>query len=265
MPSIDEITVQQLSRLVGLPESPRLVDLRQGDLAASARARVLPTAWHRNADAIASWAPVLRGHRVILYCQDGSALSRGAAAWLRDEAIEAEVLAGGFEAWSATDQPILQLEHVPERDDSGATVWVTRVRPKIVRIACPWLIRRFIDPAARFLFVPQSEVASVAARFRATPFDTGHGMWNDDGDRCTFDVMLRAFGLETEPLLRLAAIVRGADTGRLDLAPQSAGLLASSLGLSRMYRDDVAQLDAAMALYDSFYRWSRDASDETHG
>jgi rhodanese-related sulfurtransferase len=265
MPSIDEITVQQLSRLVGLPESPRLVDLRPGDISTCARSRVLPAACNRDADAIAGWAPALRGRRVVLYCHDGGALSRGVAAWLRDEGMEAEVLAGGFEAWRASGHPVLHLEHVPEPDESGATVWVTRVRPKIVRIACPWLIRRFVDPDARFLFVPHSEVASVAERFGATPFDTGHGIWNDDGDRCTFDVMLRAFGLETEPLLRLATIVRGADTGRLDLAPQSAGLLASSLGFSRMYRDDVAQLDAAMALYDSFYRWSRDASDEAHG
>ncbi|MCB1546934.1 MAG: chromate resistance protein [Hyphomicrobiaceae bacterium] len=129
---------------------------------------------------------------------------------------------------------------MPERDAGGAIAWVTRVRPKIVRIACPWLIRRFVDPDARFLFVPHSEVAGVADRFGTTPYDTDHDIWNDDGDRCTFDVMLRAFGLETEPLLRLAAIVRGADTGRLDLAPQSAGLLASSLGFSRMYQSDIS-------------------------
>jgi rhodanese-related sulfurtransferase len=264
MPSIDEITVQQLSRLIGLPEAPRLVDLRQG-MATCARAGVLPTACKRDAQAIASWAPTLRGRRVVLYCRDGGALSRGAAAWLRDEGIEAEVLGGGFEAWSASGHPVLQSDHVPERDESGATVWVTRVRPKIVRIACPWLIRRFVDPDARFLFVPHSEVAGVADRFGATPFDTGHGIWNADGERCTFDVMLSAFGLETEPLLRIASIVRGDDTGKLDLAPQAAGLLASSLGFSRMYRDDVAQLDAAMAIYDSFYRWSRDAFDEMHG
>jgi rhodanese-related sulfurtransferase len=265
MPSIDEITVQQLSRLIGLPEAPRLIDLRQDHMTTCARAGLLPTASIRDAKTIASWAPAHRGRRVVIYCQNGGALSRGAAAWLRDEGIEAEVLGGGFEAWRASGHPVLRSEHVPDPDESGATVWVTRVRPKIVRIACPWLIRRFVDPDARFLFVPHSEVAGVVDLFGATPFDTGHGIWNDDGDRCTFDVMLRAFGLETEPLLRIAAIVRGADTGRLDLAPQAAGLLASSLGFSRMYRDDVAQLDAAMALYDSFYRWSRDASDETHG
>lgn len=217
-------------------------------------ASILPAACTRDASAIASWAPVLRGQRTVLYCQDGGGLSRGAAAWLRDEGIEAEILAGGFEAWIASGQPILQTTSLPPRDNTGATVWVTRVRPKIIRIACPWLIRRFVDPDARFLFVPASEVEDVAVRYSATPFDTGHGIWNDADDRCTFDVMLRTFGLETIPLQRLAVIIRGADMGRLDSAPQSAGLVAASLGLSRMYRGDVTQLDAAMTLYDSFYR-----------
>jgi len=134
-----------------------------------------------------------------------------------------------------------------------------------VRIACPWLIRRFVDPKARFLFVPAAEVPAVAEQLNATPFDTGHGHWNDRGELCTFDVMVNEFGLSTEPLLRLARIIRGADTGRLDLAPECAGLLATSLGFSRMYRDDTAQLNAAMALYDATYRWCRDATDETHG
>src|SRR5262249_32488207 len=120
-------------------------------------------------------------------------------------------------------------------------------------------------PTACFLFVAPTDVPTVAENFKATPFDTGHGIWNDRDGLCTFDVMIAEFGLKTGPLTRLADIVRGADTNRLDLAPQCAGLLAASLGFSRMYRDDVAQLDAAMALYDAFYRWCRDATDETHG
>ena len=142
---------------------------------------------------------------------------------------------------------------------------MTRARPKIVRIACPWLIRRFIDPEAAFLFVAPSEVSAIAARFGAAPFDTGDGIWNDRGELCTFDVMLEEFGLSTGPLSRLAVIVRGADTGRPELAPQSAGLLAASLGYSRMYRDDLARLDATLPLYDALYRWCRDGTDETHG
>ena len=156
-------------------------------------------------------------------------------------------------------------DRIPPRGPDGATLWVTRSRPKIDRIACPWLIRRFVDPGARFLYVAPAEVPAVAARFGATPFDIeGDVFWSHRGERCSFDTMVEEFGLATEPLLRLATIVRGADTARPDLAPEAAGLLAASLGLSRMYADDLEQLEAGMALYDAFYRWCRDATGETH-
>jgi hypothetical protein len=143
---------------------------------------------------------------------------------------------------------------------------VTRARPKIDRIACPWLIRRFVDPRARFLFVSPTEVRSVAARFEATPFDVDVEdiFWTHRGELCSFDVMVEEFGLDIEPLRRLAAIVRGADTDRHELAPEAAGLLAVSLGLSRMYADDLEQLEAGMLIYDALYRWCRDATGETH-
>jgi hypothetical protein len=112
--------------------------------------------------------------------------------------------------------------------------------------------------------VAPAEVSDVADRFGATPFDIENVFWSHRGKLCTFDVMLDEFGIRTEALDRLAAIVRGADTDALDLAPQAAGLLAASLGYSRMYRDDLAQLDASMGLYDAYYRWSRDAVGETH-
>lgn len=265
MSSFDEITTQQLSRIMGLPDQPRLIDVRQPE-AVRSDPRLLPTARNLDAGAIEAWGSNYRGQRVVVYCSDGGALSRGAAAWLRDDGARAETLTDGMSAWVEAKQPLVRPEHLPARDTQGRTVWVTRVRPKIVRIACPWLIRRFIDPAARFLFVAPVEVPSVAEQFKATPFDTGHGLWNDRGEQCTFDVMLAEFvGLEIEPLLHLAEIVRGADTDRLELAPQCAGLLAACLGFSRMFRDDIAQLDAAIALYDAFYRWCRDAVDETHG
>ena len=139
-----------------------------------------------------------------------------------------------------------------------------RDRPKIDRVACPWLIRRFVDPSAVFLFVAPSEVVDAADRFGATPFDIEDTFWSHRGKLCTFDVMVETFGLSSEPLDRLATIVRGADTDSLDIAPQAAGLLAASLGLSRMYRSDLEQLDASMLLYDAFYRWARDAVSEVH-
>jgi hypothetical protein len=158
----------------------------------------------------------------------------------------------------------LRTAVLPDRDGEGRTVWVTRSRPKIDRIACPWLIRRFIDPRAVILFVNPSEVIDVAQRFSAAPFDIEGVFWSHRGEKCSFDTMIEEFGLDMPALHRIATIVRGADTARLDLVPEAAGLLAVSLGFSRMYRDDLEQLDAAMAIYDGFYRWARDASEETH-
>jgi rhodanese-related sulfurtransferase len=264
MPSPTEISVAQLSRIIGLPGAPVLVDVRPNDDEGSRR-RLLPTARHIEPQTVSAWAHNFSGQRVIVYCRDGGNVSQGTAAWLRQAGIDAQTLEGGFDAWREADQPLLCTDRLPERDQAGRTIWVTRARPKIIRIACPWLIRRFIDPAAIFLYVTPSEVTAVAGRFKATPLDGGDGIWNDRGDACTFDVMLEEFNLKTRPLSRLAMIIRGADTGMPDLTPQSAGLLAISLGYSRMFRDDVAQLDAAMPIYDALYRWCRDGTEETHG
>ncbi len=264
MPSPTEISVAQLSRIIGLPAAPMLVDVRPCDDRGSGR-HLLPTARQMKSQTVSAWAHNFSGRRVIVYCRDGGNVSQGTAAWLRQAGIDAQTLEGGFEAWRKADQPNVCTDRLPQRDEAGRTTWVTRGRPKIVRIACPWLIRRFIDPTAVFLYVAPSEVAAVAERFTATPFDSGEGIWNDRGDACTFDVMLEEFNLKTEPLLRLAAIIRGADTGLPDLTPQSGGLLAISLGYSRMFKDDVAQLDATMPVYDALYRWCRDGTEETHG
>ena len=263
MPSPSQITVPQLSRLIGLPGAPVLIDVRtEEDFKADPR--FIPTARRHAFLNSASWAKQYVGKSVIVCCQQGLTLSQGVAAWLGHEGIHAQSLQGGHEAWCKSGEPLVRSDKLPARDASDRTIWVTRARPKIVRIACPWLVRRFIDPGAVFLFVAPSEVQTVADRFNATPFDIDNAFWSDRGDKCTFDVMIEELGLDTDVLLRLARIIRGADTGRLDLTPQSAGLLAASLGYSRMYRDDLAQLDAAMALHDAFYRWCRDASEETH-
>jgi rhodanese-related sulfurtransferase len=259
-----EISVSQLSRLVGLPGAPVLIDARAEREFAS-EPRHIPTALRHDSRDVSNWAMRYAGRSIVVICQDGKAFSPAAAAWLRHEGLEAQTLEGGYEAWRADRQPLLRAGKIPPRDAEGRTIWVTRARPKVVRIACPWLIRRFIDPGAVFLFVAPSEVRAVADHMKATPFDVPDTFWNDRGDKCTFDVMVEEFGLTTEPLLRLALIVRGADTGQLDLTQQSAGLLAASLGYSRMYRDDLAQLEAATALFDAFYRWCRDATEEKHG
>lgn len=204
---------------------------------------------------------------MIVVCGDGRTLSQGVAARLRHDGVAAEALDGGYGGWTKAGLPTVPEAMLPKRDASGRTVWVTRARPQVDRIACPWLIRRFVDPKAVFLFVPPADVQGVAERFGAAPFDiSAEGvLWTHRADLCTFDVMVEALGLSgLEALARLAPIVRGADTGRPDLVPEAAGLLAASLGLSRMYADDLEQLEAGMLLYDALYRWCRDATDETH-
>ncbi len=263
MPSAISITASQLSRLVGLPGAPTIIDVRTPD-DFNADPRLLPAAARRDFQAVTQWASEFVGRRVVVVCQKGQKLSQGAAAWLRHEGVAAEVLEGGHEAWREAGGLLINLEKRPTPDDMGRSVWVTRTRPKVDRIACPWLIRRFVDPAAVFLFVDPADVAAVADRFKATPFDIDGVFWSHRGERCTFDTMIEEFGLRSEPLGRLALIVRAADTARLDLAPQAAGFLAASLGLSRMYRDDLEQLEAGMLLHDAFFRWCRDATEESH-
>jgi hypothetical protein len=148
--------------------------------------------------------------------------------------------------------------------ESKATRWVTRERPKIDRIACPWLVLRFVDPQAQFLYVPPHEVLNAAAAHDATPYDIRDVHFSHRGERCSFDAFIEHYRLDAPGLVRLADIVRGADTSRLDLAPQSAGLFSISLGLSALYRDDQEMLRAGLTLYDALYEWCRSLTSEAH-
>jgi hypothetical protein len=148
----------------------------------------------------------------------------------------------------------------------GGTLWVTRARPKIDRIACPWLILRFIDPHAEFLYVPAASVHQTAREQGATPFDVPDTRFSHREDRCSFDAFVEDFELTNETGLEfLARIIRGADTGRLDIAPEAAGLLAVSLGLSRLFEDDLEMLQRGLTIYDCLYSWARDGRLEDHG
>lgn len=138
--------------------------------------------------------------------------------------------------------------------------WVTRARPKIDRIACPWLIRRFIEPEAEILYVPADRVAAIAAETGATPFDVPGAAFGHHGDHCSFDAFLEHYRLDEPALQRLALIVRAADTGRPELAPEAAGLLAISRGLGLLHADDHALLEAGMKVYDALYAWCREAA-----
>lgn len=262
MASPSEITPAQLARLIGTPDCPLIVDLcLPEDFALDPR--VIPSAIRHSHQELESLIARIGDRRVILACQKGLKISQGAAAILRGKGIAVETLEGGQMGWVAAGLPTVKWAALPEQPQ-GQTRWVTRHRPKIDRIACPWLIRRFVDPMAEFLFVSPGQVLNVAEKFDATPFDIDDVFWSHRGEHCSFDTMIEEFGLKLPALDRLATIVRGADTDRHDLAPECAGLLAASLGLSRMYRDDLAQLEAGMSLYDAFYRWARDASDEGH-
>jgi rhodanese-related sulfurtransferase len=264
MSSFNTISPEKLARLIGVSHGPALIDVRGKD-EFSADSRFIPGAIRRSHETAPSWAAEFAGRPVVVICETGQKLSEGVAAWLRYAgASSAEILVGGHAGWAEAGLPLVPGGKLPPRDPQGRTVWVTRSRPKVDRIACPWLIRRFVDPGAVFLFVSPAEVQPVADRFNAAPFDIEGVFWSHRGELCTFDTMIDELGLQSEPLARLAAIVRGADTARLDLAPEAPGLLAASLGLSRMYLDDLEQLAAGITLYDAFYRWARDASEETH-
>jgi len=142
--------------------------------------------------------------------------------------------------------------------------WITRERPKIDRVACPWLITRFIDREAEFVFAPPADVKRLAAELGAIPFDVEGVELSHDGPLCSFDALLAKYRLEDPALAELAVIIRGADTARLDLAPQAAGLLAISLGLSHNFTDDHEQLRHGFVIYDALYAWSRHVRGETH-
>lgn len=148
--------------------------------------------------------------------------------------------------------------------DRTPTRWVTRERPKIDRIACPWLIRRFIDPDAVFVFVPTEEVFAVAERQNAVAFDIPGAEFSHVGEQCSFDAFIERFGIDDAGVLALAPIIRGADTDRHDLAPEAAGLHAVSLGLGLTHDDDHALLEAGVIVYDALYAWATKAHGAKH-
>lgn len=142
--------------------------------------------------------------------------------------------------------------------------WITRERPKIDRIACPWLIKNFVDAEAEFIYVPKEQVFDKAKELGAVPYDIPGAEYSHEGGNCTFDFIVKKHGLTDPALLQLAVIVRGADTDRFDLAPQAAGLWAISAGLSHIFRDDHEQLEVGMKIYDALYSWAKHVSHERH-
>jgi rhodanese-related sulfurtransferase len=222
-------------------------------------ADMIQGALRRDPERVADWAAELpRASRAIVYCARGREVSQGVAKALVERGLAARYLQGGIEGWKA------EAGELDRKPAHASTRWVTRERPKIDRIACPWLVKRFVDPDAEFVYVPQKEVLAAAKERDATPYDIPDVHFSHEGERCSFDAFLRHYRLTDPALERLAVIVRGADTARLELAPQSAGLAAISLGLSRNFDDDHAMLGHGMVMYDALYAWCKGGQDEIH-
>ena len=232
------ITAAELKQSLRTRTPPLVIDVRRN-------ARFLESpyfikgALRRDPERLEEWKRALPNADIVVYCVHGHEVSQNAA-----KALGARYLEGGIEHW---------------REEGGETIakpvgaptrWVTRERPKIDRIACPWLIRRFIDADAKFLYVPAAQVKETA---EAIPFDVPGAEFGHHGERCSFDAFIEQFNLRDAALDRLARIVRAADTHRLDLAPEAAGLLAISTGLGKTIADDHALLEHGMAVYDALY------------
>jgi len=252
------VTAAALRQSLLSDNPPLLVDVRRKPAFVGAR-DMIRGALRRDPARCAEWAAALpSAASVVVYCTHGHEVSQGVARALAALGLHAQVLEGGLEGWRAAG---CGLERKP---GGAATRWVTRERPKIDRIACPWLIRRFIDPEAEFLYVPAADVRRIAAERDALPYDIPEVKFSHEGERCSFDAFLEAYRLRDPALAELALIVRGADTGRLGLAPQAAGLAAISLGLSRSFRDDHEMLEHGCVVYDALYAWCREGKDAVH-
>ena len=253
------ITALELKSALSGSKPPLVIDVRKPP-AFRAAPDMIAGALRRDPATVLTWAKELpRVSSVVVYCAHGHEVSQNAAKALRDLGIAARFLEGGLdEGWKAGGG---ELASKPKE---ASTRWITRERPKIDRIACPWLIARFIDKDAEFLYVPPAEVRNVAAARQAVPYDIPDVAFSHDGDLCSFDAFIKRHHLHDPALAKLAVIVRGADTAKLDLAPQSPGLVALSLGLSRLFSDDHEMLRHGMVMYDALYLWCKQGQDELH-
>ena len=165
MSAINSISVDKLVRLIGTPRCPALIDVRSKDDFDSSP-RLIPGSVRRTRCDVSGWAGEFTDQSAVVICRNGAALSQGTAAWLRHAGVTADILEHGFDGWTKAALPLLTASKIPPLDGQGRSVWVTRARPKVDRIACPWLIRRFIDPRAVFLFVAASEIGRASCRER---------------------------------------------------------------------------------------------------
>lgn len=241
----------ELYSRLGTAAAPLLVDVRPPDVFDADDRMIIGSARRYPAE-IDRWCsdiPVSRA--VVAYCADGRHLGRAVALALRGTGIDAGYLAGGMQAWKVGRFPTRR------KPDGADAKWVTRERPKIDRIACPWLVSRFINPDAEFFYVPADDVADVATMIGGVPYDISRAAFGHAGEQCSFDAIMAAYDVRDPALARLAMIVRGADTSRPDLTPQCEGLLAISHGLSANFANDHEMLGHGLVVYDALYAWCR--------
>lgn len=246
---------------LGLKDGPRLLDARSNeDL--ECVPRMIPSAVRFNTQRATAAAHQFPPQRpIVLYSSRAHDLDPAAQA-LAARGLRVSIIDGGIERWLGENRPTIKVR--AELGVPGGSQWVTRERPKIDRVACPWLVRRFIDPLATFFYVPATQVRAEAAALEAQPYDIPDVMFSHRGPRCSFDAFLDEFDLHDPFLSELARIVRAADTGKLDESREAPGLLAISLGLSASISDDQLLLEQGMSVYDSLYAWCKVARDETH-
>ena len=256
--SSNSISPRDLYEKLGTAQAPILIDVRKAATFAASD-RCIVAALYRAPEDVARWGRDLpAGRPVVVHCVHGHEVSQNAAAALVAAGHDATYLEGGIAGWSEAGLPTRR------KLAAAATKWVTRERPKIDRIACPWLIARFIDPDAQFIYVPDARVLAVAKETGAIPYDVKGVEYTHEGERCSFDTILRIQDIHDAALDRLATIVRGADTSRHDLAAQCGGLFAISLGLSANFSDDHEMLAHGMVMYDALYTWCRSLQEERH-
>lgn len=262
--SRNTISPEQLKARIGGADCPLIVDVRRDKVYAEAT-DVIPTSRWRDHRAADHWARELApGIEVVVYCVHGHQVSQAACALLGAAGVEARYLEGGIDGYrEAGGITVAKTQWTPADRPSR---WVTRERPKIDRIACPWFIRRFVDRDAAIYYVAPDQVKAAAQELGAVPFDIADPdiAFSHVGELCSFDAFLDKFQVRDPALDHLAVIIRGADTARLDLAPECAGLLAVSLGLSATCADDAGMLAQGIAVYDALYGWCRHAQGETH-
>jgi rhodanese-related sulfurtransferase len=244
------VSATDLHRCLGTAASPVVIDVRRV-VPDPATDRLIVSASHHPPGNVAAWSKLLpKGRQVVAYCVHGHEVSQSTAKALQTAGFDAAYLEGGIAGWTERGLPTRRIVGNPDK-------WVTREHPKIDRIACPWLISRFIRPQAQFIYVPPNEVLAVSKETGAVPYDIKDVEFGHVGDHCSFDAIIRIHDIKDAALDHLATIVRGADTSRPDLTPQCDGLLAISHGLSANYPNDHEMLKHGMIIYDALYAWCR--------